>query len=54
MVEKRDLQKNQKGEAQKRRKPYVKPQVIEYGGVEKLTQSGISGLKTDLRGTRYT
>ena len=33
------------------RKPYVKPQLIEYGQIEKLTESG-GGSKNEAHGTR--
>jgi len=33
------------------RKPYVKPQLIEYGQIEKLTESG-GGSKNEPHGTR--
>ena len=51
MVEQSDLKDNRGEEVlkQKERKSYVKPHLIEYGDVEKLTESG-GGSKRDLLG----
>jgi hypothetical protein len=45
------VEKKEKMNQQPGRKPYAKPQLIEYGNLEKLTQ-GATGRRTDLGTTR--
>lgn len=45
------IKKGERANAQLERKAYIKPKLIEYGHLEKLTQ-GATGRRTDTGGTR--